>query len=415
MATSIAELIILCLVADVLLRRVAVPGLIGMLLVGVVLGPYVLGYIDDSLLVIGPDLRVIALVIILLRAGFALSRKALHQVGERVLLLAFVPATVEGLVITWVAQGLLGLSLMEAALLGFVVAAVSPAVIVPAMLRLMRHGRGGKKEIPTMILAASSVDDVYVIVVHSMILSVYVGLQTNVAWSLAGIPVSLLLGGAAGLGLGWMLTRLFRRYNPRATKRVLTVIAVAVMLLRIEELVAPSIPFAGLIAAMALGLMLLEQDEHAAHEISAKLAKIWIFAEIILFTLVGAQVNIHVAWDTGLAGVAVIACGLVGRSLATLACLIRSPLNAAERSFVVIAFFPKATVQAAIGAAPLLAMAAAGMNTAPGETILAVSVLSIVLTAPLGAWLIRWWGDRALAVDAPVTEDGGHADAELLE
>lgn len=405
MAIHIAEIIVLCLLADWICRMMRLPGLIGMLLVGVVLGPYVLNTLHPDLMAIGPDLRLIALIVILLRAGFELSRKALHRVGGRVLFLAFVPATCEALLITFVGPRWLGLSLLESALLGTVLAAVSPAVIVPAMIRFMKERRGAAKDIPSMIMAAASVDDVYVIVAHSMVLAWYVGYQVNVAWQIASIPISLALGIGAGLLIGLALCWLFDRFNPRATKRVLVVIAASILLVRMEQLLSGFVPFAGLVAAMAIGFVILEKREHMAHEISAKLAKIWVFAEIILFTMVGAQVNLSVAWDAGLAGAVVIALGLVARGAGVALCLVRSPLNAGERGFVMLSFMPKATVQAAIGAAPLLAMRAAGMNTARGEVILAVAVLSIVLTAPLGAWAIAVTGNRVLKIaPEPVSE-----------
>ncbi len=402
MAVSIAEIIVLGLVADWGLRRLGVPGLIGMLLVGVVCGPYVLGLLDPSLLAIGGDLRLIALIVILLRAGFELSRRSLHQVGGKALLLSFVPAVVEGAAVAAVGPLLLGLSLMESAILGSVLAAVSPAVVVPLMIRFMQERKGVEKGIPTMVLAAASVDDVVVIVIYSVLIGFYTGQRLNVVWKLAGIPLSLVLGVLVGVVIGAGLYRLFERFNPRATKRVLTVIAVSVLLVRVEHALAAWVPFAALVAAMAIGLVILEKRERMAHEISAKLGKIWVFAEIILFTMVGAQVNLSVAWRAGLAGAALIGLGLVARGIGTWLCLLRSELSAGERLFVVVAYSPKATVQAAIGAAPLAAMKLAGMDSGPGEIILAVAVLSIVLTAPAGAWAIAAIGDRVLKI-APET------------
>lgn len=413
MATGLAEIIILGLIVDWLLRQVGVPGLIGMMLVGILLGPFVLDAMDPALLAIGADLRLIALIVILLRAGFALSRDVLHRTGGRVALLAFIPATCEGLMITLVAQRLLGLSLLESALLGSVIAAVSPAVIVPSMLRFIAQRKGEQKSIPAMIMAACSVDDIYVIVAHAVLIGVYVGAQVHFAWQVAGIPISLILGTLAGLGIGSLLCRLFMRYNPRATKRVLVLIAVAVLLVRLEHLLAGWIPFAGLVAAMAIGFMILERNELMAHELAAKLAKIWVFAEIILFSMVGAQVNIAVAWETGLAGAAVIGCGLLARGAGVWACLLGSPLNAQERGFCVLSFSPKATVQAAIGASPLMAMQAAGMETGAGEIILATAVLSIILTAPLGAWAVQWVGNRVLEVPEITKSASASAHTEM--
>ncbi len=399
MALSIAEIIILCLIADWLCRLVRLPGLIGMLLVGVLLGPYVAGWLDESLLAIGPDLRMIALIVILLRAGFALSRKVLHRVGGRVLLLAFLPATIEAAIITMAGPWLLGLSMLESAILGSVLAAVSPAVVVPAMLRLNNERRGTGKDIPAMVMAAASVDDVYVIVLHGVVMGLYLGRQGGIAGQIAGIPLSLVSGIAIGLLAGAGLYKLFERFNPRATKRALVVIAISILLVRLQYMLAGVFPFAGLVAAMAIGFIILERREPMAHEIAAKLAKTWVFAEIVLFSMVGAQVDIGVAWHAGLAGTALIGLGLLARSLGVLLCLAGSRLDAGERLFVAVAYSPKATVQAAIGAAPLLAMRLGGMDTGPGELILAVAVMSIILTAPAGAWAIAALAPRVLALE----------------
>lgn len=412
MAVGIAEIIVLSLIADWILRRLHIPGLIGMLLVGVVLGPHVLGYLDPDLLAIGPDLRLIALIVILLRVGFELSRNTLHRVGGRVLLLAFIPATCEGVAITLAGPHLLGLTLAESAILGSVLAAVSPAVVVPAMIRFMKGRKGAAKDIPSMVMAAASVDDIYVIVAHSVVVGLYVGNRVNIVWQVTSVSLSLVLGVAVGLGIGTGLYLLFERFNPRATKRVLVVLAVSLLLVRLQHVLAGHVPFAGLVAAMAIGFVILEKREHMAHEISAKLAKLWVFAEIVLFSMVGAQVNIGVAWQAGLSGMAIVGVGLAARGVGVLACLGRSRLNLKERLFVVVAYSPKATVQAAIGSAPLMAMRAAGMDIGPGEIILAVAVLSIVLTAPTGAWAIAALGDRVLAVAPESVNDAYDAAIE---
>lgn len=419
MAVSIAEIIILSLVADWCFRRMRLPGLLGMLFVGIVLGPYAFSLLDSSLLAIGSDLRLVALIVILLRAGFELSRSTLHRIGGRALLLSFIPATIEGAAITLAGPRLLGLSMLESAILGSVLAAVSPAVVVPSMIRFMKERRGAAKDIPSMVMAAASVDDVYVIVVHSAILGVYVGRQVNLAVQIVSVPLSLIFGIAVGLAVGIGLYKLFDRFNPRATKRVLLLIAMSIMLVRLQHILAGILPFAGLVSAMAIGFIILEKREHMAHELSAKLAKTWVFAEIILFSMVGAQVNVGIAWRAGAMGAAVIALGLLARAVGVGLCLLGSRLNIKERVFVAVAFSPKATVQAAIGSAPLLAMRAAGMDVAPGELILAVAVLSIILTAPAGAWAIAALGRRVLeiapeterdAYDAAIESDSGEPD-----
>ena len=412
MIASIAELLILGLIVDWAFRRMTVPGLVGMLFLGVLFGPYALGLVSPELLAVSGDFRLIALIVILLRAGFELSKDTLNRVGGRVVLLAAVPAMVEGVAVMVLGPPLLGLSLMESAILGSVLAAVSPAVVVPLMIRFMERDMGAKKGIPTMILAAASLDDVFVIVVYSVLIGMYTGSSANVVWQLAGIPVSILLGTAAGLIIGVILFRVFRHFDPRATKRVLILLGVSVLLVRAEHLLQPWLPFAALLAVMAMGFIILEKDDHMAHEISAKLGKIWVIAEIVLFTMVGVQVNLEVAFQAGLAGAVLIALALVARSIGTYGCLLGSDLSISERLFVVISYLPKATVQAAIGGAPLAAMALAGMETGPGEVILAVAVLSIVLTAPLGALAISVAGERVLEVDSPRFHDARDAVLE---
>jgi NhaP-type Na+/H+ or K+/H+ antiporter len=399
MLVSLAELVILSLIVDWCFRKLTLPGLVGMLLVGVALGPFVLNWLAPDLLDVSGDWRLIALIVILLRAGFELSRETLNRVGMRVLLLSAVPASLEAAAITLLGPTLLGLSYLESAILGTVLGAVSPAVVVPLMIRFMERRMGAQKGIPTMVLAASSIDDVYVIVIYSVLVGILVGREVNIAWDIASIPISIIVGIAVGIAIGWGLLRLFRQFNPRATKRVLVILAISVLMVQVEHVIGDWVPFAALLAVMAIGFIILERDEHVAHEISARLGKIWVFAEILLFTMVGTQVDISVALKAGLAGTVLIALGLVARSIGTWLCLVGSDLNRGERWFVVISYIPKATVQAAIGGGALAAMRTAGMDTGPGEVILAVAVLSILLTAPLGAWAItitgEWWLQQA--------------------
>jgi NhaP-type Na+/H+ or K+/H+ antiporter len=221
----------------------------------------------------------------------------------------------------------------------------------------------------------------------------------NIGGAVAGIPVSILLGIGVGVLLGWILLKVFERFNPRATKRALIVLGVSILLVRVQHLLEGLVPFAALLAVMALGFIILEKREHMAHELSSKFGKIWVFASILLFTLVGAQVEVKVVLHAGLAGLALIGCGLVIRSIGVLLCLIGSPLNRGERIFAVVAYWPKATVQAAIGAVPLTVMLKLGRDPAPGHIILAVAVLSILFTAPLGAAATAWAGRRFLTID----------------
>ncbi len=399
MIVSVAGLILASLFVAWISKLIRLPELVGLLILGVILGPHLLNWLDPDLLSISSDLRMTALLVILLRAGLELSRDTLNRVGRTALLLSFVPAVFEGAVIALISPALLGLTHLEGALLGAIIAAVSPAVVVPFMLRFVDENRGNKKGIPTLVLAASSIDDVFVIVVFSILLGIYTGEKVNLIWKLAGIPISIILGIVIGFACAIALYRLFDRFNPRATKRLLILIAVGVLILQIEHLTQKWVPFSGLLAVMAIGFWILEKREAYAHELSGKLAKVWVIAEIILFTMVGAQVDIGVAFRTGLAGASVILIGLIARNAGTWLCLVRSGLNRKEKIFVILSYIPKATVQAAIGAAPLVALQAAGLSTAPGETILAVAVLSIVLTAPLGSLAIVWYGKRALPIE----------------
>jgi solute carrier family 9B (sodium/hydrogen exchanger), member 1/2 len=395
---GLAELLILGLLADGLFRRLGVPGLVGMLAVGLALGQSGLQWIDPKLLALSGDLRQMALVVILLRVGFGLDLATLRRVGGRVLLLAWIPAALEGLAITLAARPLLGLGWLEAALLGSVIAAVSPAVVVPLMLRLIEQRRGTARAIPQLVMAAASLDDIAVIVVNGVLLGLLAAQASSPALplQLLRLPLGLLLGAAVGALLGWLLIRWIERFRPQANRQVLLVLALSLLLLRLQSSSNNLVPFTGLVAAIALGVVLLELRPSLAQPIAAKLASIWVFAELVLFTLVGAQVDLGVAWRSGLAGLAVLAIGLLARCGAVQACLVGSPLSAGERLFVTVAYLPKATVQAAIGAMPLLALQAAGRPTAAGETILAVAVLSIVVTAPLGAWLSGLVADRVL-------------------
>jgi NhaP-type Na+/H+ or K+/H+ antiporter len=390
MALSLAIIILLGLGADYLFRRMGLPGLVGMLFAGVLAGPYVLGLLSPEMMDVSGDFRKIALIVILLRAGFELHRDTLNRVGRAALTMSVFPAILEILAVVVVAPPLLEITYMEAAILGSILAAVSPAVVVPLMIDFMDRGRGTRKGIPTLLLGASSIDDVFVIVVFTVFLGMYGGQEVNLAARLGEIPLSILLGIVAGILPGYLLLRLFLKVDFRPPRRTLIVLGSAILLTWFEEIMKPWVQIASLIGVMAIGFIILEKAEPIAHLISQKLKKLWVFAELLLFVLVGAQVNIHVAWKAGLAGTLVILVGLVFRSIGTYLSLLGTPLNWKERMFCVVAYVPKATVQAAIGALPLAA------GVASGEIILAVAVLSILLTAPMGAIGILFLGERIL-------------------
>ena len=390
MIFGIAEIVLLGLLFEWLFRSCKLPGLIGLLFFGMAIGPYCFNMVNQATYQVSYDLRMFALVVILLRAGFELSKEALAQVGMRAILMSFIPCITEVFCITMVAPLLLPLTRMEAAMLGGVLAAVSPAVVVPLMIQMIEKGRGVDKGVPTLVLAGASCDDAVAIVLCTSFIGMYVGKAVSLSRSLLSVPVSVITGISLGLLVGLLLFWFFKKTNPRATKRVLIIVGLAVFMVVLQKRIESFVPFAALLAVMAIGFVILEKSEGMAHEISSKLGKIWIFAQLLLFTLVGAQVNIPVAVAAGLGGVAVVFVGLAGRSIGVQLCLLRSNFSMKERLFITIAYLPKATVQAAIGGAPLAAMAAAGMSTVPGELILAVAVMSILLTAPAGAILISW-------------------------
>jgi len=373
MLDSLAELILSGLLIAWVFRKIHLPELIGLLILGALFGPYVLRWLNPSLLDVSGELRMAALIVILLRAGFELNLKSMKSVGRPSILLSFVPATIEAFAIMITSHWLLNLSYLEGAILGSVLGAVSPAVVVPYMIEFSQKRLGTNKNIPAMVIAASSIDDVFVIVVYSVLLGIYVGANVNLTFQIASIPISIVLGILIGILAGIILIKVFDKYKLRATKMALVILAVSVLMVRSEHLLQNIVPFASLLGVMTLGFMFFEKREKYAHAMSGKFEKIWVAAQIVLFTLVGSQVNIQVAWKSGLAGIAVITIGLIARSMGTYLSLLGTNLNNKERLFVVIAYLPKATVQAAIGAAPLLAMQQAGMNTLPGEVILAVA------------------------------------------
>ena len=395
MASSIALIILLGLASELVFRKFRIPGLVGMLLVGFCIGPHLLDLVSSDMMHVSGDFRKIALIVILLRAGFELRRDTLNRVGRAALIMSCVPALFEIAAIVLLAPRLLDISYTEAAILGSILAAVSPAVVVPLMIDFIDRGIGAKKGIPTLILGASAVDDVFVIVLFTIFMDMHSSGESGIWMQLLDIPISIGLGTILGLIAGYGLYRLFSRFDWRPPKRTLVVLGVSIGLVWMEERVDEWIPVAGLLGVMAVGFIILEKSEPIAHIISQKLKKLWIAAELLLFVLVGAQVDIDVALEAGLAGTAIIFAGLGARSIGTYLSLVGTSLNQKEKLFSVVAYIPKATVQAAIGAVPL----AAGVGA--GEEILAIAVLSILITAPIGAIGITLMGNRVLDHDDP--------------
>lgn len=388
MILSFAIIIILGLLFNKLFKLIKLPGLLGMIILGVIIGPNMLNLIDPGILVISPDLRKIALLVILLRAGFGINRNTLNKIGKTALKMSFIPCVLEGFFIAFAGKYILGISFVEAGMLGFIIAAVSPAVVVPQMLELINKGKGKESGIPTIILAASSIDDVFAITIFSTFLGLYGGSNVSISGKLLGIPISILLGAGMGILIGLLLITLFKKFHLRDTEKVLIIIAASMLLTSLEEIVKNIVPIASLLGVMVIGFILLDKYPKVANRLSEKLNKVWVLAEIILFVLVGAQVDIKVIVHSGLLGLIVLIIGLVGRSIGVYISLMGSNLNLKEKLFCMISFIPKATVQAAMGAVPLAA------GVASGNLILAISVLAIIVTAPLGAIGIKYFGDK---------------------
>ena len=389
MLTSLAFIFLLGLSLGYVFMKLKLPALIGMLLTGIALGPYVLNLLEPSLLSVSVDLRQLALVIILTRAGFALDIKDLMKVGRPALLMCFVPACFEIAGMMLIAPPLLGISLLDAAIMGTVVAAVSPAIIVPKMLHLMDQKYGTSKSIPQLIMAGGSVDDVFVIVMFTAFTGLALGGNIS-AVSFLQIPVSILSGLVLGVLLGWLLTRYFKRYHMRDSVKVLIILSVSFLLVALERVLKGVLPVSGLLAVMALGATLLKNYEVLALRLSAKFSKLWVGAEILLFVLVGATVDIKYAVGAGLSAVVVILFSLLFRMAGVFVCMIKTQLTLKERVFCMIAYLPKATVQAAIGSLPL------AMGLPCGKIVLTVAVLAILITAPLGAFGIDMTYKRLL-------------------
>ncbi|MGL4518282.1 MAG: cation:proton antiporter [Phocaeicola sp.] len=382
MLVSLATIFITALGLGYLFQKLKLPALLGMLLTGVVLGPHVGNLLSPSLLAISVELRQIALVIILMRAGLALNLADLKQVGRPALLMCFVPACFEIGGMLLLAPPLLGITLLEAAILGSVVAAVSPAIIVPKMLHLMEQQIGTRKSIPQLIMAAGSVDDVFVIVLFTAFTTLGMGGEVTAA-SFTEIPLSIATGLLLGATTGWIFAGYFRRFHLRDSVKLLLLVSSSFLFLAAESALKGHLPLSGLLAVMTLGATLNHQYPLLAKRISPKFSKLWIGAEILLFVLVGATVNLTYAAQAGgvalllIAGVLLFRMGGVGVSL------LRTSLTTKERLFCMIAYTPKATVQAAIGSLPL------AMGLACGDLVLTIAVLSILVAAPLGAWAIE--------------------------
>lgn len=389
MLLSISLILIVGMLTGWLCKKAKLPSLIGMLATGIVLGPYVLNLLDPSILNISAELRKIALVIILTRAGLGLDVAGLKKIGRPAFLMCFVPASCELIGMLIFAPMVMGVSMLEAAIMGAVLAAVSPAVVVPRMVKLMDEGYGTKEGIPQLILAGASVDDVYVIVLFTTFVGMIQGEGVSVI-SFINIPVSIILGIIIGLVIGIAATMYFKKVHIRDTAKVLIILSISLLLVVGEDSLTTPITFSALIAIMFIGIGIRRKNADLASRLSLKYGKLWVAAEVFLFVLVGATVNIGYLGNVGIKAVLLILGALVFRELGVWICLIGAKLNAKEKLFTMVSYTPKATVQAAIGGIPL------ALGFTCGDLVLTVAVLAIVITAPLGAFAMDMLYKRCL-------------------
>lgn len=378
MLTSIAMILLLGLLIGWIFSKLKLPSLLGMVIVGIILSPHAMNLIDESILMISADLRQIALVIILTRAGLSLDISDLKKVGRPAVLMCFVPACVEILGTVLLAPMLLRVSILEAAIVGSVIAAVSPAVVVPRMIRLIEEGYGRNKSIPQLILAGASVDDVFVIVVFTAFTALASTGEMS-ATSFLQIPISIVLGIILGGCVGIILVAFFKKCHMRDSIKILIILSISFLLLETENRLQGYIPISGLLAIMSMGIIIKQKYGVLALRLSAKYNKLWLGAEVFLFVLVGATVDLRYVMSAGMWAVLLILGALLFRMTGVAISLLKTDLSPKERLFCMVAYTPKATVQAAIGAIPL------SMGLECGNIVLTVAVLSILITAPFGA------------------------------
>lgn len=393
MLLSLALIFLCGMLLGKIFSLLKLPSLLGLIITGIILGPYCLNLLDSSILSISADLRELALIIILTRAGLNLDIEDLKKVGRPAILMCFVPASFEIIGMVLIAPRLFNITLFEAALMGSVVAAVSPAVLVPKMLKLIDERYGTNKSIPQLLMAGASVDDIFVIVLFASFTSLVKGGSVS-ALDFLKIPTSIIFGLLIGVITALILTKFFTRFHIRDSAKVVIILSISFILVTIENSISKFfngiIGFSGLLAVMSVGAFLKAKKQELSKRLSLKYSKLWVAAEIMLFVLVGATVNIKYALNTGFTGILLIFAVLIFRMLGVLISLIKTNLNKKERIFSMIAYCPKATVQAAIGSIPL------SLGFASGEIILTIAVLAILITAPLGSFAIELFYKRLL-------------------
>ncbi len=378
MLLSMAIILLTGLLLSSIFKKLGLPSILGLLLTGMILGSYALNLIDQSILNISSELREIALIVILIRAGLSLDIKDLKKVGRPAILLSFLPATLEIIAITFLAPMFFDISYISAATMGTIVAAVSPAVVVPRMITLIQKGYGKHKQVPQMILAAASIDDVYAIILFYATIQYQQG-QSLSFMTFLNIPISIILGIALGLLIGYLLVYVFKHMHMRDTVKVIIIFSAGFLLISLEDALQNIIPISGLLAIMSMTMMINKIYLPLAKRLILKFEKIWVFAEMMLFILVGALVNTSVLLNVGIKAIILIVIAMVFRMFAVYLATLKTNLNAKEKLYTALSYTPKATVQAAIGAIPL------SLGLANGELILMVSVLAIIITAPFGA------------------------------
>ena len=387
MLLSLAVILITGIVFGFAFKKIRLPALTGMLIAGIIIGPQALNLISPSLTDISTELRQIALIIILTRAGLSLNLSELKKVGRPAILMCFLPSVFEIVGVVLLAPRLLNVTVLDALIIGLVIAAVSPAVIVPRMLKIAMDGYGTDKKIPQMITAGTSIDDVFVIILFTVLMAAMTahpdGNITAADLNWIQIPISAVSGIAAGVLTGFLLSVLFKKAKVENITKVITVLCISFIFITAENMADLPIPFSGLLAIMAVGIMLFKFDKPSAGEISSAYSKLWIPAEIIVFVLIGAAADISYSLSAGIMTVVVIAAALMFRAAGVFVCLLKTEFTLKERLFCMIAYMPKATVQATIGGIPL------AMGLPCGQIVLAVAVISILITAPLGAWGIE--------------------------
>jgi len=392
MLVSLALMLLLGFGLSGVFKHFNLPGLIGMILAGIILGPYMFDMISPSLLEVSTELRQIALIVILLRAGLSLDIQDLIKIGRPAFLMSFLPAVFEIGMVIIIAPMILNITLLDAAILGSVLAAVSPAVVVPRMLHLIHEGYGYKHRIPQIVMAGASLDDIFVIILFTSFVSLRQGQAVDLSLFLT-LPVSILTGIGFGFFVGWVFVILFKRIHMRDTIKVLLILSVSFLLLGLEHSISSFIPYSALLSVISIGLSILYFYPKLANRITSKFSKIWVASEVFLFILVGAVVNLtslqSYAWLIAL----VLVLGLVSRLIGVQMCLIKSNLTPKERLFTGVAYLPKATVQAAIGSIPL------SLGFSSGNIILAAAVLAILISAPLGAYGIDTLTTKLLVKD----------------